>query len=62
MEENQSREQYWFEDETFEWIGELISRTEKVGAVFAPSLLKFPNVWVLRCRRTFRGPGPLHTL
>jgi|GEM_PF-2439369 len=55
MEENQSREQYWFEDETFEWLGDLISRTERVGAVFTPSLLKFPNVWVFDADERFEG-------
>jgi len=55
MEENQSREQYWFEDETFEWLGDLISRTERVGAVFTPSLLKYPNVWVFDADERFEG-------
>jgi hypothetical protein len=55
MDENQSREQYWFENETFEWLGELISRTERVGAVFTPSLLQFPNVWVFDADERFEG-------
>ncbi|MAF82479.1 MAG: hypothetical protein CL797_00050 [Chromatiales bacterium] len=55
MEENQSREQYWFEDETFEWLGDLISRTQRVGAVFTPSLLKYPNVWVFDADERFQG-------
>lgn len=54
MDENQSREQYWFENETFEWLGELISRTERVGAVFTPSLLQFPNVWVFDADERFQ--------
>ena len=55
MEENQTREQYWFEDETFKWLGELISRTERVGAIFTPSLLKYPNVWVFDADERFQG-------
>lgn len=55
MEENQSREQYWFEDETFEWIGDLISRTDRVGAVFMPSMLQYPNVWVFDADERFDG-------
>ena len=55
MDENQSREQYWFENETFEWLGDLISRTERVGAVFMPSLLQFPNVWVFDADERFQG-------
>jgi hypothetical protein len=55
MEENQSREQYWFEDETFEWLGDLISRTERVGAIFTPSLLQYPNVWVFDADERFEG-------
>lgn len=55
MQENQSREQYFFEDETLEWFGEISSQVERVGAVFMPSLLRFPNVWVFDADERFQG-------
>lgn len=55
MEENQEREQYFFEEETMAWLGALISRTRRVAGVFTPSLLRFPNVWVFDADERWAG-------
>lgn len=55
MEENQEREQYFFEEETMAWIGALISRTPRVAGIFTPSLLRFPNVHVFDADERFEG-------
>lgn len=55
MQENQGREQYFFEDETLAWLGGICARVDRAGAVFMPSLLRFPNVWVFDADERFQG-------
>ena len=60
MQENQGREQYFFEDDTLAWLTSVCAGVSRVAAVFMPSLRAIPNVWVFDADERFEG-SPRYT-